>query len=108
MVAKDAPVAYHARIVDFPQDQRPRERLREVGAKYLSDAELMAILLRTGIKGQNVVVLSQQLLAQVGGISALSDVAFGSLCELKGISEARPASYWPPSSWAAGSPTRSR
>ena len=89
LVVKEAPVAYHARILDFPVDQRPRERLREIGAKYLSDAELMAILLRTGIKGQNVVALSQQLLVQVGGLSALSDVAFGRLCELKGISEAK-------------------
>ena len=64
MVVMEDPVRYHARIVDFPENQRPRERLREVGAKYLNDAELMAILLRTGIKGQNVVALSQQLLAQ--------------------------------------------
>ena len=52
-------------IRDLPNGERPRERLREYGSRYLSNTELIAILLRTGVKGQNVLSLSSSL--QAGG-----------------------------------------
>ena len=55
-------------IRDFPTEERPRERLRTHGAGNLSNSELMAILLRTGLEGENVVAMSVRLLATVDGL----------------------------------------
>ncbi|GAP63156.1 DNA repair protein RadC [Ardenticatena maritima] len=57
---------------DLPFDERPRERLLQHGPGVLSDAELLAILLRTGVRGMNVVALSQHLLVHFGGLLGLS------------------------------------
>jgi DNA repair protein RadC len=53
---------YHLRIKELPASEQPRERLRDYGPAALSDAELLAILLRVGVAGTNVVQLAQQLL----------------------------------------------
>ncbi len=58
-------------IRDWPIDQRPRERLLARGAAALSDAELLAILLRTGVAGAHAVELARRLLAECGGLRAL-------------------------------------
>lgn len=58
-------------IRQWPADMRPRERLLAAGAASLSDAELLAVLLRTGIPGRNAIDLSQTLLAEHGGIAGL-------------------------------------
>ncbi len=50
--------AYNPRITDLPEDDRPRERLAEVGAAGLRHAELLAILLRVGVEGENAVRVS--------------------------------------------------
>ena len=50
-------------IRDFPSEERPRERLRNRGANNLSNSELMAILLRTGLEGENVIAMSARLLS---------------------------------------------
>lgn len=76
-------------IRDFPTEERPRERLRTHGAGNLSNSELMAILLRTGLEGENVVAMSVRLLATVDGLQGLSRVNYEELCELKGISDAK-------------------
>jgi DNA repair protein RadC len=76
-------------IRDFPTEERPRERLRERGAGILSNAELMAILLRTGLEGENVIAMASRLLASVGGLQGLSRAAYDDLCSLKGISDAK-------------------
>ncbi|MDA0232058.1 MAG: DNA repair protein RadC [Chloroflexi bacterium] len=76
-------------IRDFPAEERPRERLRTHGAGNLSNSELMAILLRTGLEGENVVAMSVRLLATVDGLQGLSRVNYEELCELKGISDAK-------------------
>jgi DNA repair protein RadC len=59
------------RIADWPIDDRPREKLLAKGPEALSDAELIAILLRTGIKGSSAVDLARQVLAQFRSLSAL-------------------------------------
>ncbi len=80
---------YRPTIRDLPQGERPRERLKHYGAKNLSNTELIAILLRTGLKGENVLSLSSRVLAQTDGLSGLSRSTFGELCALKGLSQAK-------------------
>ena len=54
-------------IKDLPEDERPREKLLKFGAEKLSDAELLAILLRTGIKGKSVLEIAKEILEKSGG-----------------------------------------
>ncbi len=63
--------------------------MKHYGAKHLSDTELIAILLRTGMQGENVISLSSRLLAQQGGLSGVARSTFTELCALKGLSEAK-------------------
>ena len=74
---------------DLPADEKPRERLRALGAKQLSNPELIAILLRTGIKGENVLSMSTRVIAGFGGLAGLARSSFAELCETNGISEAK-------------------
>ena len=60
-MSSDGVGSYQTMIRDLPHAERPRERLREYGPKYLSSTELIAILLRTGLKGENVLSLSSRL-----------------------------------------------
>ncbi len=55
-------------ISDWPVLERPRERLLEYGAEVLSDAELLAIFLHTGVKGKSAVDLARELLHEFGGL----------------------------------------
>ena len=64
------------RITDLATSERPRERLAALGAGALSKAELIAILLRTGIKGLNAVQLAQNLLMNLGGLAGLHRVPY--------------------------------
>ncbi|MBN2716869.1 MAG: DNA repair protein RadC [Deltaproteobacteria bacterium] len=70
---------------------KPRERLQEKGVAYLGDAELVAILLGTGIRGQGSLELASQTLGQVGGVVGLSSQGMGSLCRLHGMGTAKSA-----------------
>ena len=80
---------YQPTIRDLPQGERPRERLREFGPKSLSNTELIAILLRTGLQGENVLALSSRLLARFDGLAGLGRVSFSELCAERGLSEAK-------------------
>ena len=80
---------YNITIHDLPRSERPRERLKEFGAKSLSNTELIAILLRTGLKGENVLSLSSRLLARFDGLAGLGRVTFSELCSERGLSEAK-------------------
>lgn len=73
----------------MPEDQRPRERLTRHGASALSDSELIAVLLRTGIQGANAVDVAQQLLAKHGSIAALSRCSVKQLATIKGVGPAK-------------------
>ncbi|MFN3742689.1 MAG: RadC family protein [Anaerolineales bacterium] len=79
------------RITDLHESERPRERLKSLGAQALSNAELLAILLRTGLPGENVVQLGQRLLQTFGGLSGLHRVSFDELCAQHGVGEAKAA-----------------
>ena len=76
-------------VRDMPDGERPRERLVEYGSKNLSNTELVAILLRTGSAGENVISLSSRLLTRFGGLAGLGKAAFAELCGEKGLSEAK-------------------
>lgn len=72
------------KIKDIPRDGRPRERFLKYGPETLSDAELFAILLRTGTKGENVVDMSNRLIAEYG-LDKLFECSLKELQAIKGI-----------------------
>ena len=76
-------------IHQWPADERPRERLLARGAAGLSDAELLAIFLRTGIAGRSAVDLARDLLAAFGGLRPLLRASQADFCRAKGLGEAK-------------------
>jgi DNA repair protein RadC len=82
---------YNTRIREMPSGDRPRERLRDLGANALTNAELLAIILRTGSAGQNVVNLATALLAQNGGLGGLARMPFAELVRIRGLGAAKAA-----------------
>jgi len=72
-------------LKDLPHDSRPREKLLARGPGALSDAELLALLLRTGIPGKNVLQLGQELLDTFGGVAGLLHTTATDLQRIKGL-----------------------
>jgi len=75
-------------ITDWPEKERPREKLLQKGSEALSDAELLAIILRTGTRGLTAVDLARQLITGFGGLRALLSAEKESFCQHSGIGEA--------------------
>jgi len=73
------------KIKDQPANERPRERLVACGTAALSNAELIAILLRTGLKGMNAVEVGKQLLVRFGSLQELARASVDDLRKVKGI-----------------------
>src|ERR1035437_2532002 len=73
------------RIKDQPVTERPRERLLAPGAEALSQAELIAIMLRTGLRGTNAVEIGKQLIQKFGTLQALARASVDDLRSVKGI-----------------------
>jgi DNA repair protein RadC len=73
------------RIRDLPDSERPRERLAALGADALRNAELIAILLRTGMKGASAVQVAEQLLQKFGTLDHLSRAGIEDLRQIKGV-----------------------
>jgi len=73
------------KLKDQPASERPRERLREMGPEPLSSGELVAILLRTGLKGANVVDIGKQLVQRYGSLHALARASWKELAEQPGL-----------------------
>ena len=88
-MVKETPASY--RMTDLPATDRPRERLAELGAESLSDAELLAILLRVGIQGQNAVQMGQHLLHKFNGLIGLYQASLEQVCQVKGVGMAKAA-----------------
>lgn len=84
-------VEYHPTIKELPASERPRERLEHYGAGALSTAELLAIILRTGVGGESVLNLAARLLAKYNGLIGLARASFGELCAEKGLGMAKTA-----------------
>ena len=79
-------------ISDWPAAERPRERLLAEGARALSDAELLAVLLRTGLRGKSAVDLARELLGQFGTLTRLLDEG-SDLARVKGLGKAKSAQF---------------
>jgi DNA repair protein RadC len=79
------------RITDWPVSDRPRERLLEKGANTLSDAELVAVLLRSGVRGKSAVDLALELLARYEGITGMLEAS--DLETIKGLGPAKRAQF---------------
>lgn len=89
-MSNPAPI-YHPKIIDMPLGERPRERLLNYGPSSLSNAELLAILLRVGNPGENVVAMSTRLLVEFNGLSGLAKASYSELTQSKGMGGAKVA-----------------
>jgi len=78
-------------LKDIPADARPREKLLAQGAAALADAELIALLLRTGLQGVPVLTLAQQMLDRFGGLAGLLHTDAERLKQVKGLGPAKRA-----------------
>ncbi len=78
-------------LKDLPEDARPREKLLARGPGALSDAELLALLLRTGLPGKNALQMGQELLSTFGGVSGLLNTPAEALKKIKGLGPAKRA-----------------
>lgn len=79
------------KISDLATDERPRERLQKLGPQVLSTAELLAIILRVGVRGENAIQLGQRLLIDFNGLAGIHRAPFEFLCSQRGIGEAKAA-----------------
>ncbi|NCC31705.1 MAG: JAB domain-containing protein [Chloroflexia bacterium] len=82
---------YRLRMKELPQTDQPRERLAQLGPSALSDAELLAILLRVGVPGFNVLQLAQQTLVECEGWPGLLRIEYNDLCQRRGFGAAKAA-----------------
>lgn len=78
-------------VKDMPIEERPRERLARVGPQALSTGELLAIILRVGVGGENVLSMANRLLASFGGLAGLSRADFAQLAAEHGVGPAKTA-----------------
>ncbi len=75
----------HLLIRDMPEQERPRERLVALGAEALRHAELIAIMLRTGMKGVSAIEIAEQLLQKFGTLDGLARASLAELGQVKGV-----------------------
>jgi DNA repair protein RadC len=76
-------------ITDWPSDERPREKLIRLGPSSLSDAELLAVFLRTGVKGKTAVDLARDLLHEFTNLSHLLGASLSQLASINGLGKAK-------------------
>lgn len=76
-------------IHDWPEDERPREKLLTRGAAALSDAELLAIFLRMGVSGKSAVDLARDMLLHFGSLNGIFSASVQQFCEIKGLGPAK-------------------
>jgi DNA repair protein RadC len=86
---KEAGGAARLSLSQWPQGERPREKLLQQGAQSLSDAELLAIFLRTGTRGCNVVDLSRALLKRFGSLQGIFKASQEDFCKVPGLGQAK-------------------
>jgi DNA repair protein RadC len=79
------------RIQDLDQNERPRERLAEYGPAALSEAELLAIILRVGVTGESAVMVGQRLLHTFDGLMGLHRASYEEVCREHGLGKAKAA-----------------
>ncbi|MBJ7309072.1 DNA repair protein RadC [Rugamonas sp. CCM 8940] len=76
-------------IRDWPEQQRPRERLIRHGAAALSDAELLAVFLRVGVRGKDAVALGREMIGHFGSLQGLFGAGLDEFCALPGLGAAK-------------------
>ena len=81
----------HLRISDLREENRPRERLISEGAQALSDGELLAVLLGSGVQGKNAIDLGNQILKELGGFTGLHKAEIARIQEIPGVGLAKAA-----------------
>jgi DNA repair protein RadC len=79
------------KIKDLPENERPQEKLLRYGPEILSNGELLAVILRTGIKSENVVQLSSRIIAESGGLNGVLKSSEEDFKKIKGIGETKAA-----------------
>lgn len=77
------------RIDEIPECDRPRERLRQHGPEAISTAELIAVILGSGIKGMSVYQLSHEIIRQFGSLEKLAQATLAELCQIRGLGPAK-------------------
>jgi DNA repair protein RadC len=80
-------------IIDWPEEQRPRERLIKHGAQALSDAELLAVFLRVGVAGKNAVELGRDMIGYFGSLSGLFSATLTEFSLVNGLGPAKFAQF---------------
>ena len=90
-MSREWPPPYTTRIRDLPSAERPRERLRQYGPGALSNADLLAILLRVGGSGESAISQANRLISHFQGLTGLNQASFEELCAQHGIGEAKSA-----------------
>jgi DNA repair protein RadC len=88
-MTQEIPIEYVLMMRDLAESDRPRERLKKVGEKALTTAELLAIILRVGTRGVNVIRLSERLLLEFEGLPGLSRATVTELAAVNGIGDAK-------------------
>jgi DNA repair protein RadC len=83
------PPGYRLMLREMAPDERPREKLKLRGSAALSDGELLAIILNTGIRGETVTDVSQRLLAHHGGLRGLYRLDVAELARVRGLGDAK-------------------
>lgn len=81
----------YRRLKDLPEDLKPRERIHKYGPEVLSNKEILAILLRIGSKGENVLELAERVLLDTGGLSGLAKLSVHELELVRGVGPAKAA-----------------
>lgn len=79
------------KIADIDPTERPREKLARHGSERLSNAELLAILIRTGLPGENAIEIGQRLLVEFNGLAGLHRTSYKEVCDQPGIGPAKAA-----------------
>ncbi|MDQ3020039.1 MAG: DNA repair protein RadC [Bacteroidota bacterium] len=77
------------KVHDLPKSERPRERLIAYGADRLSSAELISLILNTGIKGESVIMISQKIIMQFGSLKGIMESSLEDLKQVKGLGEVK-------------------
>lgn len=77
------------RVKDLPKNERPREKILRYGAEVMSNSELLAIILRTGTKDENILKLCDRIISHFGGLNGLINPTIEDLKQIKGVGEAK-------------------
>lgn len=79
------------KVLEIPKNERPTEKLINFGSDALSNSELLAIILRSGVKGESVLNISQKVLSEVHGLDGILNISYDELTSIKGIKTVRAA-----------------